>query len=209
MAPQLLIVAGPNGSGKTTIMRHLRDRQGIDLGEYINADDLAAAMEPSPDRDALAQRIAADRRAACMARGVNFSFETVMSHESRLEELRVARTRGYRITLVFVGTADPRINIDRVAQRVEEGGHDVSKDRIVARYARTMALLADAVALAHRALIFDNSTPWRGHVLLAHSSEDDDGRKLLTVVESAALLRRHLLGKAHGCEVVSLSRPGS
>ncbi len=189
--PTLVIVAGPNGSGKTTIMRHLR-KTGVDLGVYVNADDMAAAMTPSADRDRLAQENALAIRQECLRDGTSFSFETVMSHPSRIDELAEARRLGFRITLVFVGTSSPQINVDRVAQRVEEGGHDVPRDRIVARYQRTMALLPDAVRESHRALIFDNSEPLRGHLLICQVDEDETGRKTVMRRLPNGWLDRHL-----------------
>jgi predicted ABC-type ATPase len=192
--PNLVIVAGPNGSGKTTIMRWLRDT-GTDLGTYINADDIAAGMPESPDRDKLAQQWAADERLRCVCEQISFTFETVMSHESRIDELKVARAAGFRIMLVFVGTADASINLDRVAQRVEEGGHDVPADRIVARYGRTMSLLPRAVAQAHKSLIFDNSMPRLGHQLACVIIERPDGTKKVKRLAQVAWVERYLLGE--------------
>lgn len=85
------------------------------------------------------------------------TFETVMSHPSKLDFLREAREAGYRTYLYFVATADPAINIARVAVRVAKGGHPVAKDKIVERYRRSLALLRPALKLTDRAYIFDNS----------------------------------------------------
>lgn len=87
----------------------------------------------------------------------SFTFETVMSHESKVDFMREAQQRGYRTYLYFVATEDPKININRVAIRVEEGGHDVDTDKIIMRYHKTLALLPSAVAASNRAYIFDNS----------------------------------------------------
>lgn len=156
-APFLLMVAGPNGSGKTTLTRTLRER-GVDFGRYINPDDIALELEGSYEaRVAEAQRVADFRRHHCIATKQSFSFETVMSHPSKVEILVRAKAAGFFIQLYFVGIDDPRTNVDRVALRVAQGGHDVPADRIIARWHRTMVLLADAVRTADRALVFDNS----------------------------------------------------
>lgn len=151
------MVAGPNGSGKTTLIESLR-RQGIDFGEYINPDDIAAKLEGSyVARVAEAQIIADHRRETCIETKRNFSFETVMSHPSKIDILVRAKTLGFFVQLFFVGTDDPNTNIERVALRVAQGGHDVPRDRIVARWARTMEQLHKAVRLADRTFVFDNS----------------------------------------------------
>jgi predicted ABC-type ATPase len=156
-APFLLIVAGPNGSGKTTLTRLLRER-GIDFGEYINPDDIALELRGSDEaRVAEAQREADRRRDACIEAKRSFSFETVMSHPSKIDILRRAKTAGFFVQLYFVGIGDPRTNVDRVALRVAQGGHDVPTDRIIARWHRTMAFLIDAVRASDRAFVFDNS----------------------------------------------------
>ncbi len=71
----------------------------------------------------------------------SFAFETVMSHETKLDLLAKARIAGYRNYLYFVTTGDPMLNIERVRQRVVEGGHPVEKEKVIERYARCMALL--------------------------------------------------------------------
>lgn len=87
----------------------------------------------------------------------SLTFETVMSHPSKLEFLREARVAGYRTYLYFVATADPEINIARVAVRVAKGGHPVAQNKIVERYHRSLSLLRAALKFTDRAYIFDNS----------------------------------------------------
>lgn len=151
------MVAGPNGAGKTTLIQWLR-RRGVDFGEYINPDDIAQQLEGSYDeRVRQAQLIADRRREECIEARRSFSFETVMSHPSKVDILVRARSVGFFVQLFFVGTEDPEISIERVALRVAQGGHDVPTDRIIARWFRTMEQLSEAIEESDRAFIFDNT----------------------------------------------------
>jgi predicted ABC-type ATPase len=155
--PFLLMVAGPNGSGKTTLTRMLVER-GVELGEYINPDDIARDLSGSDfERAARAQVIADRRRAACIAEKQSCSFETVMSHPSKVEILHQAREAGFFVQLFFVGIDDPRTNVERVALRVAQGGHSVPTERIAPRWFRSMGLLCDAIRASDDAYVFDNS----------------------------------------------------
>lgn len=87
-----------------------------------------------------------------------FTFETVMSHPSKLDYIRRARARGYRVYLYFVSLENCSMNVDRVAARSSLGGHSVPEDKIEQRYERCMNLLWDAVNLSDRVFFFDNST---------------------------------------------------
>lgn len=89
--------------------------------------------------------------------GKSFSFETVMSHESKIKEVYELKELGYSPYLYFVCIDDPEVNVSRVANRVEKGGHPVSADKIVERYARTLGLLHQILPLCYRAYLFDNS----------------------------------------------------
>jgi predicted ABC-type ATPase len=104
-------------------------------------------------------------RQRLLEKGVSFTFETVMSHPSKVEFMREAQARGYRTYLYFVSTENPEINVDRVEIRVQEGGHPVEPAKVRERYVKSLNLLPEAVAASDRAYVFDNS----GHssVLLA------------------------------------------
>lgn len=151
------MVAGPNGSGKTTLIQALRASRDITLPDlYINADDLR--RERRLDARG-AQKLAQSLRWEAIVHGRSLMYETVMSHPSKIAELQSAARAGYAITVVFVGTGDPDVNIERVSLRVADGGHDVPKDRIRARHARSMALAPSAIGFATQAYVYDN-TGW-------------------------------------------------
>ncbi len=156
--PIATMIAGPNGSGKSTMIGLLA-KAGIDFGEYLNADDIAAANSGPPAEVAVkAQEEVRRKREAALLEGRSHSFETVMSHPSHIDHLRAAKERGFEVIVYFVATNDPVINLGRVANRVSHGGHDVPRDRIVSRYHRSLANLPAAIAIADQGLIFDNSS---------------------------------------------------
>lgn len=152
-----MVLAGPNGSGKSTLTNYLIEL-GIDFGTYINPDEIALTLDlPEPQRSAQAQSIADFNRDTCLERKLSFSFETVMSHPSKVELMARAHDAGYEVTLFFVATSDPEINVRRVENRVSTGGHDVPHDRIRARYWRSLSYLCHAALVADRTVVFDNS----------------------------------------------------
>lgn len=106
----------------------------------------------------LAQIMADYLRKTLLAERKKFSFETVFSHESKLDIMRQAAEAGYKVYLYFVCTESPEINKYRVKEvRLKEGGHDVPEDRIESRYYRSLELMFDAAQIAYQAYFFDNS----------------------------------------------------
>ena len=96
-----------------------------------------------------------------------------MSSPDKVEFLQKAQKVGYRTYLYYVATEDPLINVSRVNYRVAMGGHPVPEDKIIARYHRSLDLLAQAVQSTDRAYIFDNSG--REHLWIA---EITNGKEL-------------------------------
>ena len=89
---------------------------------------------------------------------ISFTFETVMSHISKVDFLKEAQKQGFKTYLYYVATVDPEINIGRVHYRVQEGGHTVPEQKIRERYYRSLDLLMSAIEASDRAYIFDNSS---------------------------------------------------
>lgn len=137
--------------------------------------------------DFLRQRLLAEQR--------TFTFETVMSHPSKVDLLKQAQAVGYRTYLYYVATDDPAINISRVENRVKLNGHDVPPDLVEKRYYRSLDLLISAIRHTNRAYIFDNSTDNadRTHTWLAEITE---GRTLeLKTDQIPAWFKRAVLDK--------------
>lgn len=112
---------------------------------------------PGPFDSYLASVLADGIRRELLHEGRTFTFETVMSSRDKVDFMKEARQRGYRVYLYFVATDDPEINLDRVRRRVMLGGHPVPEDKVRKRYRESIDLMTEACDVAHRAYIFDNS----------------------------------------------------
>ena len=88
---------------------------------------------------------------------IDYSFETVMSHISKIEDIKIAKHKGYKTYLYFICIDDPEVNISRVQNRVEKGGHDVDNKKIEERYYRTLHNLISAIEVSDKSYLFDNS----------------------------------------------------
>jgi predicted ABC-type ATPase len=108
-------------------------------------------------KDQIAQIIAEFLRVKLLDRKSSFSFETVFSHPSKLEFIKLAKEKGYKIYLYFIATESSQINISRVNARSKDKGHDVPTDKIIKRYSNSLNLLFDACQLADNTYFFDNS----------------------------------------------------
>jgi predicted ABC-type ATPase len=113
-------------------------------------------------------------RRKLLEQSVSFSFETVMSHHSKVDFLREAQLKGYRTYLYYVATIDPSINVSRVKLRVRQGGHDVPETKIRSRYVNSLSLLMDAIEVSNRAYIFDNSVDGQESIWLAEVTDGTD-----------------------------------
>ncbi|SEI14578.1 zeta toxin family protein [Paraburkholderia hospita] len=175
--PAVIIFAGPNGSGKSTITEAVVGDPEQFSGEYINADDIARSLQDQiadyRERNLKAAQIAEERRLQALHDGRDFAFETVMSTPEKVALMTQAKALGYRVSLFFVTTEDPEINVRRVAGRVADGGHAVDPDAIRRRYAATMELLPAAFEHADQATVIDNSES-PGNLRIVASKADDE-----------------------------------
>ena len=182
------MVAGPNGSGKSTLIDALRADPRFELPAlYVNADDLQ--KERGITDPLAAQRLASELRIEAIAAGADVMYETVMSHPSRIAELQQAKGAGYHVTVLFIATEDPDVNVQRVAARVAAGGHDVPADRTRSRFGRTLALAPLAIGYADQAFVFDNSRMGDTGGGLSQQAMLVGGRLVLLGSTSAAWVR--------------------
>ena len=138
--PRLFIIAGCNGAGKTTASNlFLPDM--LHIKEFVNADEIARVISPSePEAVALqAGRIMLKKIDELISNKVDFAFETTLSTRSFVDLCKHARENDYSIFLVFYWLDSPQFAIERVKQRVSEGGHHVPADIIIRRYKRGLS----------------------------------------------------------------------
>jgi predicted ABC-type ATPase len=124
--PTCWIIAGPNGSGKTTFaLQYLP--QIAQCNRFINADLIAAGLSPlAPDRQLLAaSRLFLKEIETSIQQQENFAFETTLSGRSYLKLIRRLRTQGWRTELIYLALPSPEISRQRVAERVSHGGHNI------------------------------------------------------------------------------------
>ena len=142
-APVFYLLAGPNGAGKSTLYRGAVAQGLIPAeAEFVNADLYEAGhlhhVGDLAERSRQARQWADARRAQCLAEGRSFASETVFSHTSKLDLMSAAQRTGFAVVLMVVCVDDPQQLLGRVSQRVEEGGHPVPPERILARCPRTV-----------------------------------------------------------------------
>jgi predicted ABC-type ATPase len=167
MAPQFVIVAGPNGCGKSST-GSARVKQQLDI-TAIDPDaivrDYRTHYPDWPD-DALnlAAVLEAERRVwKAISRGESVGVETVLSSVKYLDAVNAAKARGFETVLYFVTVATADLAVERVRERVRQKGHDVPEQKIRARWPRTHQNAADLFARVDSAFAYDFGL-WRARV---------------------------------------------
>lgn len=131
-------------------------RNEPDLCDKLKVKNNQLHMETTVD-SYLAADIAELVRQQLLSQGISFTYETVMSHEGKVDFLAKAKQSGYRVYLYYIATEDPEINASRVNVRVAQQGHAVPEDIIKNRYYKSLNNMKPAVKNSSRAYIFDNS----------------------------------------------------
>lgn len=162
--PVLIVIAGPNGSGKTTITSRILHHEWLENSVYINPDQVAQERFGdwnSADAVRQAAIFSTDWREQCLSDRQSMIFETVFSADDKLDFIRRARQAGFFIRLFFVCTESPMINAARIAGRVMKGGHDVPIAKIISRYQKSIINCKVATSIADRVYVYDNSVDGR------------------------------------------------
>jgi predicted ABC-type ATPase len=169
MRPVLIVIAGPNGSGKTSLTRLLHAHDWAMGCTYINPDDIARNVFGdwnSMESTLKAANYAEEMRERLLAQRESIAFETVMSTREKVDFIRRAKDAGYFVRVFFVGTKHPAINASRVAMRVMDGGHDVPIGKIISRYFKSVANYLPVAKIADRTYVYDNSVDNRDPLLV-------------------------------------------
>lgn len=158
--PVLIIIAGPNGSGKTTITSQILHHEWLENSVYINPDQVAQERFGDWNSAEAVRQAAvycADWRERCLVDRQSMIFETVFSADDKLDFIRRAKQAGFFIRLFFVCTESPMINAARIAGRVMKGGHEVPISKIISRYQKSIINCKVATSIADRVYLYDNS----------------------------------------------------
>ncbi len=137
----------------------------------LNPDDVAVELSPlNPEKAAFAAgRQVIGRTREYLQSGVSFAIETTLSSKQNLAILRTAKDSGYQVRFIYVALDNPEHNIRRVKERVSSGGHYVPDADVRRRYQRSLANAAEALRLAHEAVVYDNSGLRHRKVLELHN----------------------------------------
>jgi predicted ABC-type ATPase len=159
--PKLYIIAGPNGSGKTTFVQRFLPYYA-DCLSFVNADLIASGLSPfSPEIAAIkAGKLMIDEIDTFRRRRVDFAFETTLSGKTYVKLLKEMKANGYDIHIFFLWLRNVDLALQRVAERVVMGGHDVPVETIRRRFDRGIHNLFHLYRpFADSWVIFDNSEP--------------------------------------------------
>jgi predicted ABC-type ATPase len=133
--PNLYIIAGCNGAGKTTASMTVLP-EILHCYEFVNADEIARGLSPfQPEKVAIeAGRIMLNRLNQLIESGVDFAFETTLSTKSYVSYIKKAKESGYKVTLIFIFLKSDTLAKLRVKARVSRGGHNIEENVVERRY---------------------------------------------------------------------------
>ena len=158
--PVLIVIAGPNGSGKTSVTSKILQHEWMEDSVYINPD--IVAQERFGDWNSMeaikkAVVYCEEWREKCLAERKSLIFETVLSAKDKIDYIERAKEAGFFVRLFFVCTKSPAINASRIAQRVMKGGHDVPITKVISRYQKSILNCKYIATKVDRTYLYDNS----------------------------------------------------
>lgn len=174
--PELIVIAGPNGSGKTSVTQKFLRHEWADGTVYINPDEVAKEKFGdwnSAEAVVSAANYCKEWRERCLKEKVSFVFETVFSATDKIDFILRAKEAGFFIRLFFIATSNPAINAARIAQRVMKEGHDVPIAKVVSRYYKSIENCKVVTPVLDRLYVYDNSV------------ENEDARLLFRLTNGA------------------------
>ena len=135
--PRCVVIAGPNGAGKTTFAReYLPSIAG--LIHFVNVDLIAGGISPlRPELVALtAGRLVLRELDRLVESKADFVFESTLSALRYANRMQSWKAQGYSIEIVYIRLPSPQLALSRVAARVKQGGHNVTRADVLRRYKR-------------------------------------------------------------------------
>lgn len=195
--PKLIVIAGPNGSGKTTVTEQLLAHEWGDECVYINPDNIAREMFGdwnSEEAVLKAAKYATEKRYSLLGERKSIVFETVLSSEEKINYIKEAIAAGYFVRVFFVCTESPSINAARIADRYMAGGHTVPIEKIVSRYGKSILNCSRLSGLVDRLYLYDNSL-------------ENQPARLLFRIADGKIVRQYIQNLPRWAEIVRNNLP--
>jgi predicted ABC-type ATPase len=156
--PTIYIFGGSNGVGKTTFAKEFLREKACSI-RFLNADEIARGLSPLNPSDLAmkAGRILLEEIGGCIVRGKSFGIESTLSGKTYVRLLENARAGGFEIELHYLCVKSPQEAIERIKERVRQGGHNVPKSDVLRRFTRSLENLIESyLPLADRWFIWNN-----------------------------------------------------
>ena len=139
MGKNLFIIAGANGSGKTTFIKDFNKSKEL---VFVNADEIAKNLSPS---DLSKKRVEAGKIFLrniydYLSKGIIFIIETTLSGRYIKKIIKTSKDYGYDVIIIYIFTGNERVNFRRIKGRVLKGEHNIPTADIIRRYRRSMNL---------------------------------------------------------------------
>ncbi len=172
------IIAGINGAGKTSLYHVLRQTEN--LGKRINIDEMAKDFGGNNDpRNIIhAGRMAMDLISSYISAGISFHIETTLPGAAIIKQIKSAKSNNFKVVLYFVGVDDIQVAINRVHQRMANGGHGIGDKFILKRFTQLNNNLRAILPLCDDAILFDNTSKFRQIAVLENKQLVDCDRDL-------------------------------
>ena len=171
--PRLYIISGCNGAGKTTASYTMLPEM-LECSEFVNSDEFAKGLSPfQPEKAAIqASRYMILKIRYLLKRQLDFGIETTLATRTLMKTVRIAQAAGYTVTLLYFWLNSPELAVERVAARVEKGGHNIPEETIRRRYRVGIDyFFHDYAPICERWILADNSQiPFR---VIAEGSRND------------------------------------
>jgi len=136
-SPELVVVAGPNGGGKTTLALEYASEKGI---PYVGADTIAATISAD---DPASVRIEAGRQFLLtvddyLSQQESLVVETTLSGRTFSNTIVRSKELGYDVSIAYLFLESADTCIARVTERVRKGGHHVPDEDVRRRFTRSI-----------------------------------------------------------------------
>ena len=157
--PRCIVIAGPNGAGKTTFAREFLPREAGVIN-FVNVDLIASGLSPlDPNLAAVAAgRLLLKELGRLAQARVDFAFESTLSGLAYANRIKEWKAVGFRVEICFVRLSSPALALRRIAARVKQGGHDVSRADVLRRFDRSRKNFENVYRpLADAWSVYDNS----------------------------------------------------